>query len=59
MIQKHPQYKENTTRLYPRNRPQYEFKKKSGKIITSSSYNLHRKEYTQYINILQAKQSNA
>ncbi len=29
----HPQYKENTTRLYPRNKLQYKFKKNQAKLL--------------------------
>jgi hypothetical protein len=38
MKQKQQQYKENTTRLYPTNRPQNKFKKYQGMIIKISSY---------------------
>ena len=59
MIQKQPQYKENTTRLYPRNRPQDNSKKESKQNYYNFQLNLNRMEKTQYINILQAKQSDA
>jgi hypothetical protein len=38
IMQKQPRYKENTTRLYPTNRPQNKFKKYQGIIIKISSY---------------------
>jgi hypothetical protein len=38
MMPKQPHYKENTTRLYPTNRPQNKFKKNQSIIIKISSY---------------------
>jgi hypothetical protein len=38
MMQKQQQYEENTTRLYPTNRPQTKFKTNQGIIIKISSY---------------------
>ncbi len=35
---KQQQYEENTTRLYPTNRPQYKFKNNQGIISETSSY---------------------
>jgi hypothetical protein len=38
MMQKQHQYEENTTRLYPTNRPQNKFKNNQGIIGKTSSY---------------------
>jgi hypothetical protein len=48
MMPKQPHYKENTTRLYPTNRPQNKFKKNQGIIIKISSY-LNKTAYAQNI----------